>query len=59
MPAPPVQRPLAGAATSWIFESRDEVFHGGTYTANPLVLAGIDAALDILINDRERVYGHL
>jgi glutamate-1-semialdehyde 2,1-aminomutase len=40
-------------------ETRDEVFHGGTYNANPLVLAGINATLDILINDRERVYGHL
>jgi glutamate-1-semialdehyde 2,1-aminomutase len=40
-------------------ETRDEVFHGGTYNANPLVLAGINATLDILLNDRERVYGHL
>jgi len=40
-------------------ETRNEVFHGGTYNSNPLVLAGINATLDILINDTERVYGHL
>ena len=35
------------------------VLHGGTYSGNPMTLAGMNAALDILINDRERVYGHL
>jgi glutamate-1-semialdehyde 2,1-aminomutase len=40
-------------------ETRNEVFHGGTYNSNPMVLAGINATLDILINDTERVYGHL
>ena len=40
-------------------EADDVVLHGGTYSGNPMVLAGINAALDILINDRERVYGHL
>lgn len=31
----------------------------GTYSGNPTALAGMNATLDILINDRERVYGHL
>ena len=35
------------------------VLHGGTYSGNPMTLAGMNAALDILINDRDRVYGHL
>ena len=40
-------------------EADNVVLHGGTYSANPLTLAGMNAALDILIGDRERVYGHL
>jgi glutamate-1-semialdehyde 2,1-aminomutase len=40
-------------------EADDTVFHGGTYSGNPMVLAGMDAALDILIGEREAVYGHL
>ncbi len=40
-------------------EADNVVLHGGTYSGNPMVLAGVNAALDILINDRERVYGHL
>ena len=40
-------------------EADNVVLHGGTYSANPLTLAGMNAALDILIDDRERVYGHL
>jgi glutamate-1-semialdehyde 2,1-aminomutase len=40
-------------------ETDNVVLHGGTYSGNPLVLAGVNATLDILINDRERVYGHL
>ncbi len=40
-------------------EADNVVLHGGTYSANPLVLAGVNAALDILSGDRERVYGHL
>ena len=40
-------------------EADGVVLHGGTYSGNPLTLAGMNAALDILINDRERVYGHL
>jgi len=35
------------------------VLHGGTYAGNPLTLAGMNATLDILVNDRQRVYGHL
>jgi glutamate-1-semialdehyde 2,1-aminomutase len=40
-------------------ETDNVVLHGGTYSANPLTLAGMNAALDILIDDRDRVYGHL
>ena len=40
-------------------EADGVVLHGGTYSGNPVTLAGMNAALDILINDRERVYGHL
>jgi glutamate-1-semialdehyde 2,1-aminomutase len=40
-------------------EAEGVVLHGGTYSGNPMTLAGMNAALDILINDRERVYGHL
>ncbi|NLE22773.1 MAG: glutamate-1-semialdehyde 2,1-aminomutase [Actinobacteria bacterium] len=40
-------------------EADGTVLHGGTYSGNPMTLAGMNAALDILINDRERVYGHL
>ncbi len=40
-------------------ETDNVVLHGGTYSGNPMVLAGVNATLDILINDRERVYGHL
>jgi glutamate-1-semialdehyde 2,1-aminomutase len=40
-------------------EADNVVLHGGTYSGNPLVLAGVNAVLDILINDRDRVYGHL
>jgi len=40
-------------------EADGTVLHGGTYSGNPLTLAGMNAALDILIDDRARVYGHL
>ena len=40
-------------------EADNVVLHGGTYSGNPMTLAGVNATLDILINDRERVYGHL
>jgi glutamate-1-semialdehyde 2,1-aminomutase len=40
-------------------ETRGEVFHRGTYHSSPLVLAGINATLDILVSDTDRVYGHL
>ena len=40
-------------------EADNVVLHGGTYSANPFTLAGMNATLDILIDDRERVYGHL
>ena len=40
-------------------EADNVVLHGGTYSGNPMVLAGVNAALDILIDDRDRVYGHL
>ena len=40
-------------------EADGVVLHGGTYSGNPVTLAGMNAALDILIGDRERVYGHL
>jgi glutamate-1-semialdehyde 2,1-aminomutase len=40
-------------------EADGTVLHGGTYSGNPMTLAGMNTALDILINDRERVYGHL
>jgi glutamate-1-semialdehyde 2,1-aminomutase len=40
-------------------EAEGVVLHGGTYSGNPLTLAGMNAALDILIDDHDRVYGHL
>ena len=40
-------------------EADGVVLHGGTYSGNPMTLAGMNAALDILIDDRDRVYGHL
>jgi len=40
-------------------ETRDEVFHGGTYNSNPMVLAGMDATLSLMIEQREAVFGHL
>jgi len=40
-------------------ETRGVVLHGGTYSGNPMTLAGMNAALDILMGERERVYGHL
>jgi glutamate-1-semialdehyde 2,1-aminomutase len=40
-------------------EADGVVLHGGTYSGNPMTLAGMNAALDMLIDDRERVYGHL
>ncbi|MFA4965079.1 MAG: aminotransferase class III-fold pyridoxal phosphate-dependent enzyme [Thermoleophilia bacterium] len=40
-------------------EADGVVLHGGTYSGNPLTLAGMNASLDILIEHRERVYGHL
>ena len=40
-------------------EAEGVVLHGGTYSGNPMTLAGMNAALDILIDDRERVYAHL
>lgn len=40
-------------------ETRAETFHGGTYSANPVVLAAMNAALDIFINEGDQVYPHL
>jgi glutamate-1-semialdehyde 2,1-aminomutase len=40
-------------------EADNVVLHGGTYSANPMTLAGMNAALDILMGDTEGVYGHL
>lgn len=40
-------------------EARAEVIHGGTYSANPVVLAAMNAALDIFINEGDQVYPHL
>jgi glutamate-1-semialdehyde 2,1-aminomutase len=40
-------------------ETRAEVFHGGTYSANPVVLAAMNAALDIFLTEGDRVYPHL
>jgi glutamate-1-semialdehyde 2,1-aminomutase len=40
-------------------EADGTVLHGGTYSGNPMTLSGMNAALDILIGDRERVYGHI
>ena len=40
-------------------EADGVVLHGGTYSGNPMTLAGMNAALDILIGDRDRVYGHI
>jgi glutamate-1-semialdehyde 2,1-aminomutase len=40
-------------------ETRAEAFHGGTYSGNPVVLAAMNAALDIFINEGDQVYAHL
>ena len=40
-------------------ETRDDVFHGGTYNSNPMVLAGMDATLAIMIDQRETFFAHL
>jgi glutamate-1-semialdehyde 2,1-aminomutase len=40
-------------------EADNVVLHGGTYSANPLTLAGMNAALDLLMTDTEAVYGRL
>ena len=40
-------------------ETRNETFHGGTYSANPPVLAAMNAALDIFIDEGDTVYPHL
>ena len=40
-------------------ETRNETFHGGTYSANPPVLAAMNAALDIFINEGDTVYPHI
>ncbi len=40
-------------------ETCNLVLHGGTYSANPMTLAGMNAALDRLLGDTEAVYGHI
>lgn len=40
-------------------ETRNEVFHGGTYSANPVVLAAMNAALGIFLNEGDTVYPHI
>ncbi|MEE4274996.1 MAG: aspartate aminotransferase family protein [Thermoleophilia bacterium] len=40
-------------------ETCNLVLHGGTYSANPMTLAGMNAALDRLLDETEAVYGHL
>jgi len=40
-------------------ETRAEVFHGGTYSANPVVLAAMNAALDVYLTEGDTVYPHL
>jgi glutamate-1-semialdehyde 2,1-aminomutase len=35
------------------------VFHGGTYNASPMVLAGMNAALDLFLDESTGVYAHL
>jgi glutamate-1-semialdehyde 2,1-aminomutase len=40
-------------------EADGTVLHGGTYSANPMTLAGMNAALDRLLGQTDEVYGHL
>jgi glutamate-1-semialdehyde 2,1-aminomutase len=40
-------------------EADGTVLHGGTYSANPMTLAGMNAALDRLLGETDEVYGHL
>ena len=40
-------------------EADGTVLHGGTYSANPMTLAGMNAALDKLLGETDAVYGHL
>jgi len=40
-------------------ETDSVVFHGGTYSASPMVLAGINAALDLFLDEKAGVYPHL
>jgi len=41
------------------FEADNEMLHAGTYSGNPMVLAAMDATLDICLQERQRVYPHL
>jgi glutamate-1-semialdehyde 2,1-aminomutase len=40
-------------------ETDNVVFHGGTYNASPMVLAGMNAALDLFLDESTGVYAHL
>jgi len=40
-------------------ETENVVLHGGTYSANPMTLAGMNAALDKLLGETDAVYGRL
>ena len=40
-------------------ETQNLVLHGGTYSGNPMTLAGMNAALDKLLGETDAVYGHL
>ena len=40
-------------------ETQNLVLHGGTYSANPMTLAGMNAVLDKLLGETDAVYGHL
>jgi glutamate-1-semialdehyde 2,1-aminomutase len=40
-------------------ETDNVVFHGGTYNASPMVLAGMNAALDIFLDPAADVHAHL
>ena len=50
---------FGGTAEVMGIEARNEVMHGGTYTANPLVLAAANAVLARIERDKDTMYPRL
>ncbi len=50
---------FGGTAEVMAIEARNEVLHGGTYTANPLVLAAANAVLGRIEREKDTMYPRL